>query len=61
MKQCKVCITNAYLTTKKIEELVEKVKMVENQVLSRDKLIRASNERIKELTEKIEKDKTDVE
>ncbi|KAF5818555.1 putative transcription factor interactor and regulator CCHC(Zn) family [Helianthus annuus] len=61
MKECKVCSTYAYLTNKKIQDLVEKVDMVERQVLSRDKLIKASNERIKELTEKIEKDKTDVE
>ncbi|XP_021985844.1 uncharacterized protein LOC110882051 [Helianthus annuus] len=60
MKDCKVCSTNAYLTAKKTEELVEKVKMVEDQILSRDKLMRASNERIKELTERIERDKTDL-
>ncbi|XP_022032228.1 uncharacterized protein LOC110933307 [Helianthus annuus] len=61
MKDCKVCSTNAYLTSKKTEELVAKVKMFEDQILSRDKLMIASNERIKELTERIEKDKTDVE
>ncbi|MFS7915094.1 hypothetical protein Hanom_Chr02g00161301 [Helianthus anomalus] len=61
MKECKVCSTNAYLTVKKTEELAAKVKMVEDQIISRDKLVRASNERIKELTVKIEKDKSDVE
>ncbi|MFS7928276.1 hypothetical protein Hanom_Chr04g00318901 [Helianthus anomalus] len=61
MKECKVCSTHAYLTLKKTQDLVEKVEMVEKQILNRDKLMRASNERIKELTEKIEKDKTDVE
>ncbi|XP_022019397.1 uncharacterized protein LOC110919440 [Helianthus annuus] len=38
MKECKVCITNAYLTVKKTEVLTTKVKMVEDQILSRDKL-----------------------
>ncbi|MFS8017923.1 hypothetical protein Hanom_Chr15g01386071 [Helianthus anomalus] len=61
MKDCKVCSTNACLTVKKTEELVARVKMVEDQILSRDKLMRASNERIKELSERTEKDKTDVE
>ncbi|MFS8018039.1 hypothetical protein Hanom_Chr15g01387461 [Helianthus anomalus] len=49
-----------YLTLKKTQDLVEKVEMVEKQILNRDKLMRASNERIKELTERIEKDKTNV-
>ncbi|MFS7946046.1 hypothetical protein Hanom_Chr06g00531391 [Helianthus anomalus] len=35
--------------------------MVEKQVLNRDKLVKVSSDRIKELTEKIEKDKDDVE
>ncbi|MFS7946107.1 hypothetical protein Hanom_Chr06g00532171 [Helianthus anomalus] len=35
--------------------------MIEKEVLNRDKLVKASSERIKELTEKIEKDKNDVE
>ncbi|MFS8034662.1 hypothetical protein Hanom_Chr17g01583801 [Helianthus anomalus] len=61
MKECKVCSTHAYLTLKKTQDLVEKVEMVEKQILNRDKLMRASNKRIKELTERIEKDKTDVE
>ncbi|XP_022026823.1 myosin-2 heavy chain, non muscle-like [Helianthus annuus] len=61
MKDCKVCSTNAYLTVKNTEELVGKVRMVEEQILSRDKLMRASNERKKELSERIEKYKTDVE
>ncbi|MFS7976572.1 hypothetical protein Hanom_Chr10g00894021 [Helianthus anomalus] len=61
MKDCKVCSTNAYLTVKKTEELVAKVKMIEDQIITRDKLVRASNERLKELTEKFEKDKSDVE
>ncbi|MFS7969295.1 hypothetical protein Hanom_Chr09g00807481 [Helianthus anomalus] len=60
MKDCKVCSTNAYLTVKKTEELAAKVKTVEDQIISRDKLVRASNERIKELTEKIEKNKSDA-
>ncbi|MFS7910902.1 hypothetical protein Hanom_Chr02g00111621 [Helianthus anomalus] len=55
MKKCNVCITNAYLGVKKTEELAAKVKMVEDQILSRDKLVRASNERLKELTAKKKK------
>ncbi|XP_035830839.1 uncharacterized protein LOC118480217 [Helianthus annuus] len=43
------------------EELTERVKEVENQILSHDKLVKASNDRIKELTDKLEKDKIDVE
>ncbi|MFS7967688.1 hypothetical protein Hanom_Chr09g00788691 [Helianthus anomalus] len=50
MKECKVCSTHAYLTLKMTQELVEKVEMVETQILNRDKLMRASNKRIKELT-----------
>ncbi|MFS7954123.1 hypothetical protein Hanom_Chr07g00626611 [Helianthus anomalus] len=61
MKKFNVCITNAYLAVKKTEDVSVKVKTDEDQILSRDKLVRASNERLKELTEKIEKDKSDVE
>ncbi|MFS8002624.1 hypothetical protein Hanom_Chr13g01204281 [Helianthus anomalus] len=61
MKDCKVCSTHAYLNAKKTEELTKRVKEVENQILSRDKLVKASNDRIKEITEKTEKDKIDVE
>ncbi|MFS8003139.1 hypothetical protein Hanom_Chr13g01210411 [Helianthus anomalus] len=50
MKDCNVCSTHGYLTLKKTQDLVEKLKMVEKQFLNRDKLMRASNERIKELT-----------
>ncbi|MFS7997377.1 hypothetical protein Hanom_Chr12g01141061 [Helianthus anomalus] len=61
IKECKVCNTYAYLTNKRIQELVEKADRVEKQVLNRDKILKASSERIKELSEKIEKDKNDVE
>ncbi|KAJ0514711.1 putative transcription factor interactor and regulator CCHC(Zn) family [Helianthus annuus] len=61
MKDYKVCSTLAYLSGKKTEELTERVRDVENQILSRDKMLKASNERIKELTGKIENDKIDVE
>ncbi|XP_021995996.1 uncharacterized protein PFB0145c-like [Helianthus annuus] len=61
MKNCKVCSTHAYLSGKRTEELTERVRQVENQILSRDKLLEASNERIKELTDKLEKDKIEVE
>ncbi|MFS7998302.1 hypothetical protein Hanom_Chr12g01152071 [Helianthus anomalus] len=33
-KECKVCSTHAYLSNKTIQELVEKVDMVEKQVLN---------------------------
>ncbi|XP_035834106.1 uncharacterized protein LOC110882178 [Helianthus annuus] len=61
MKDYKVCSTIAYLSGKKTEELTERVREVENQILSRDKLLKALNDRIKGLTDKIEKDKIDVE
>ncbi|MFS7935628.1 hypothetical protein Hanom_Chr05g00405811 [Helianthus anomalus] len=61
MKDCKVCRTNAYLTVKKTGELAAKVKTIEDQIINHDKLVRASNERIKELTKNIEKDKSGVE
>ncbi|KAM0046020.1 putative transcription factor interactor and regulator CCHC(Zn) family [Helianthus debilis subsp. tardiflorus] len=61
MKECKVCSTHKYLANKRIQGLVEKVGMIDKDVLNRDKLVKALSERIKELTEKIEKDKSDVE
>ncbi|MFS7996365.1 hypothetical protein Hanom_Chr12g01129081 [Helianthus anomalus] len=61
MKDCNVCNTHAYLANTRIQELVEKMVLIDKEVLSRDKLVKASSERIKELTEKIEKDKSDVE
>ncbi|MFS7948751.1 hypothetical protein Hanom_Chr06g00563551 [Helianthus anomalus] len=59
--KCKVYNTYAYLTSKKIQDLVEKVGRTEKDILNRDKLLRASNERINELNDKIEKDKSYVE
>ncbi|XP_035838308.1 uncharacterized protein LOC118485900 [Helianthus annuus] len=61
MKDCKVCSTLAYLSGKMTEELTKRVRDVEDQILNRDKMLKASNERSEELTEKIEKDKNDVE
>ncbi|XP_035830141.1 FK506-binding protein 5-like [Helianthus annuus] len=61
MKNCKVCSTLAYLNSKKTEELTGRIRDVENQILSRDKMLKASNDRLKDLTEKIENDKIDVE
>ncbi|XP_035845810.1 uncharacterized protein LOC118492125 [Helianthus annuus] len=61
MKDYKVCSTLAYLSGKKTKELTKRVRDVEDQILNRDKMLEASNERSKELTEKIEKDKNDVE
>ncbi|XP_022004290.1 uncharacterized protein LOC110901825 [Helianthus annuus] len=57
MKNCKVCSTLAYLNGEKTVELAKRVRDVEDQILNRDKMLKASNERLKELTEKIEKDK----
>ncbi|KAJ0743532.1 putative transcription factor interactor and regulator CCHC(Zn) family [Helianthus annuus] len=56
-KECKVCNTHTYLSNKRIQELVEKMVLIDKEVLSQDKLVKASSERIKELSEKIEKDK----
>ncbi|KAJ0442508.1 hypothetical protein HanIR_Chr16g0810131 [Helianthus annuus] len=61
MKNCKDCSTIAYLNNKKVEDLTKRVREVENQILNRDKLLKASNDRAKELTEKIESDKSDIE
>ncbi|MFS7905790.1 hypothetical protein Hanom_Chr01g00051821 [Helianthus anomalus] len=52
-KECKVCNTHAYLSNKIIQELIEKIGIIDREVLGRDKLIKASNERIKELNKKI--------
>ena len=60
-KNCKDCSTIAYLNNKKVEDLTKRVREVENQILNRDKLLKASNYCAKELTEKIESDKSDIE
>ncbi|MFS7948448.1 putative transcription factor interactor and regulator CCHC(Zn) family [Helianthus anomalus] len=61
IKECKFCNTVTYLNGKKVYDLTAKVRNVENQILDRDKMVKASTERIKELTNKIENDKTDHE
>ncbi|KAJ0441294.1 putative transcription factor interactor and regulator CCHC(Zn) family [Helianthus annuus] len=60
-KECKFCNTVTYLNGKKVEDLTAKVRSVENQILGRDKTIKASTERIKELTAQIETDKIEHE
>ncbi|MFS8024318.1 hypothetical protein Hanom_Chr16g01461831 [Helianthus anomalus] len=56
----KECNTREYLSTKRLLELPDKIGIIDSEVLGRDKLIKASNERIKELNEKIENDKSDL-
>ncbi|KAJ0940813.1 putative transcription factor interactor and regulator CCHC(Zn) family [Helianthus annuus] len=60
-KECKFCNIVTYLNGKKVEDLTTKVRSVENQILERDKRVKASTERIKELTNQIENDKIDHE
>ncbi|XP_021979105.1 triadin-like [Helianthus annuus] len=47
-KNCKECSTIAYLNNKKVEDLTKRVREVENQILNRDKLLKASNDHAKE-------------
>ncbi|KAJ0935828.1 hypothetical protein HanRHA438_Chr03g0123951 [Helianthus annuus] len=61
IKECKVCSTITYLNGKKIDDLTARVKGVEDQILDRDKMLKASTDRLKELTNKIENDKIDQE
>ncbi|MFS8019504.1 hypothetical protein Hanom_Chr15g01404541 [Helianthus anomalus] len=61
MKNCKDCSTITYLNTKKVDDLTKRVRDVEDQIINRDKMLKVSNERSKELTEKIESDKSDIE
>ncbi|KAJ0453376.1 hypothetical protein HanIR_Chr15g0728701 [Helianthus annuus] len=56
MKVCKVCRTIAYLSGKKVEQLTGRVRSVEDQILNCDKLLKASNDKLKELT--VRKSKT---
>ncbi|KAF5786583.1 putative transcription factor interactor and regulator CCHC(Zn) family [Helianthus annuus] len=60
-KECNFCSTVTYLNNEKIKNLTAKVSSVEDQILGRDKTVRASTERIKELTSQMEKDKIDHE
>ena len=46
-KECKFCNTVTYLNGKKVEDLTAKVRSVENQILERDKRVKASTEWIK--------------
>ncbi|MFS7945832.1 hypothetical protein Hanom_Chr06g00528761 [Helianthus anomalus] len=52
MKECKVYNTHAYLSNKRIQELIEKIGIIDGEVLGRDKLVKASNERIKEFSKR---------
>ncbi|KAJ0751832.1 hypothetical protein HanPI659440_Chr09g0317381 [Helianthus annuus] len=61
IKECKVCSTVTYLNGKKVEDLTARIRSVEDQILDRDKMVKASTERLKELTNKIENDKIDHE
>ncbi|XP_021984799.1 chromosome partition protein Smc-like [Helianthus annuus] len=61
MKECKVCSTITYLNGKKVDDLTDRVRSVEDQILNHDKMLKASNNRVKELTDKIENDKIDKE
>ncbi|MFS7987597.1 hypothetical protein Hanom_Chr11g01024801 [Helianthus anomalus] len=60
-KECNVYNTHVYLANIRSRELIEKMVLIDKEVLNHDKLVKASSERLKELTEKIEKDKSDVE
>ncbi|MFS8003146.1 hypothetical protein Hanom_Chr13g01210481 [Helianthus anomalus] len=60
MRECKVCNTHEYLSRSKIQELTDKISIIDREVIGRDKSIKGSTERIKELTEKIETYKNDV-
>ncbi|MFS7900399.1 hypothetical protein Hanom_Chr00s110770g01807621 [Helianthus anomalus] len=60
-KECKFCNTVTYLNGKKVDDLTAKVRNVENQIVDRDKMIKASTGRIRELTSQIENDKNDHE
>ncbi|KAF5823326.1 putative transcription factor interactor and regulator CCHC(Zn) family [Helianthus annuus] len=60
-KECNFCSTVTYLNSEKIKNLTAKVRSVEDQILGRDKTVKASTERIRELTNQIEKDKIDYE
>ncbi|MFS7964090.1 hypothetical protein Hanom_Chr08g00746101 [Helianthus anomalus] len=56
MRECKVCNTHEYLSRTRIQELTDKIGIIDREVIGRDKLIKGLTERIKELT-----DKNDVE
>ncbi|KAJ0734642.1 hypothetical protein HanPI659440_Chr11g0422441 [Helianthus annuus] len=61
MKNCKVCSTLAYLNGTKVNDLIKRVRKVEDQVLDRDKMLKFSNDQVKKLTEKIDNDKIEEE
>ncbi|MCG5051256.1 hypothetical protein L2164_21525, partial [Pectobacterium brasiliense] len=60
-KECKFCNTVTYLNGEKVKDLTAKVRSVENQILGRDKTVKASTERIKELTAQIDHEKVKTE
>ncbi|KAJ0715074.1 putative transcription factor interactor and regulator CCHC(Zn) family [Helianthus annuus] len=61
MRECKVCNTHEYLSRSKIQELTDKINILNREVIGRDKLIKGSTDRINELTEKSKTDENDVE
>ncbi|XP_022030804.1 golgin subfamily A member 6-like protein 1 [Helianthus annuus] len=61
MKECKVCNIHEYLSRSQIQELTNKINILNREVIGRDKLVKSSTDRINELTEKIKTDENDVE
>ncbi|MFS7953298.1 hypothetical protein Hanom_Chr07g00616871 [Helianthus anomalus] len=61
MKECKVCNTYEYLSRPHIQELTNKINILNKEVIGRDKLVKSSTDIINELTEKIKSDENDVE
>ncbi|MFS7919141.1 hypothetical protein Hanom_Chr03g00209331 [Helianthus anomalus] len=61
MKECKVCNTHEYLSQTQIKELTNKIKILNREVIGREKLVKSSTDRINELTEKIKTNENDVE
>ncbi|MFS7964306.1 hypothetical protein Hanom_Chr08g00748681 [Helianthus anomalus] len=52
MKGCKVCNTHEYLSRSQIQELINKINILNKEVIGREKLIKSSTDRINELNEK---------
>ncbi|MFS7893759.1 hypothetical protein Hanom_Chr00s001102g01673871 [Helianthus anomalus] len=61
MRECKVCKTHGYLSRSKIQELRDKIGILNREVIGRDKRIKGSTDRINELTKKIKTDENNVE
>ncbi|MFS7978191.1 hypothetical protein Hanom_Chr10g00912671 [Helianthus anomalus] len=61
LKECKVCNTHEYLSRSQIQELTNKINILNKELIGRDKLIKSSTDKINELNEKIKNDENDVE